>query len=255
MLYLVVGQWRVPWRFRRWRGKGDPSPSQLACQLLATVPQTLSQAVPVIVLAETEFGTIEFLAAVRKRSWRAVVGMRCTRKMQDGRSLKQLYRHGNRGQQVPLEGIGDPLTVSWFWLKRAEGQRAWRFVVSTYPDSGVYLIRLGRKRWAIEGFFQTIKHRFGLHRFGQNTKLGVYRWLMLSLIADLLAHWIDQWSLPPVLDWQAASAVAWSVLFPAVLWFQLLRHIRTQAVIAAHYGFEIVLKPLSSRAYQECCKI
>lgn len=33
------------------------------------------------------------------------------------------------------------------------------------------------------------KHRFGLHRFGQGTLLGVYRWLVLSLIAYILAHW------------------------------------------------------------------
>jgi hypothetical protein len=98
-----------------------------------------------------------------------------------------------------------PLTVSWFWLKRAEGKRELRFVVSTYPYSGAYLVQLGRKRWAIVGFFKTVKHRNGLHRFGQTTKLGVYRWLILSLIAYLLAHWIDQWSLPPLLDWKAAS--------------------------------------------------
>ncbi len=48
-------------------------------------------------------------------------------------------------------------------------------VVSTYPYSGVYLVRLGRKRWAIESFFKTIKHRFGMHCFGQSTRLGVFR--------------------------------------------------------------------------------
>jgi len=67
---------------------------------------------------------------------------------------------------------------------------------------------LGRKCWAIEGFFKTIKHRFGLHQFGQATKLGVYRWLILSLIAYLLAHWIDQWSHPPTLDWKVTSDLA-----------------------------------------------
>lgn len=249
VLYLVVGEWRVPWSFRVWRGKGHPSPSQLACKLLATVPQALSQGVPVIVLADTEFGTIEFLNAVRRRTWRAVVGMRCTRKMLDGRTLKQLYRNGKRGQQVYLEGISYPLTVSWFWLKRAEGKRELRFVVSIHPYSGVYLVRLGRKRWAIEGFFKTAKHRFGLHRFGQSTKLGVYRWVIFSFIAYLLAHWIDQWSLPPILDWKAASDLALEVLFPSIVWFQVLRFCRIHAEIAAQYGFEIVLKPLPNWAY------
>ena len=100
VLYLVIGEWRVPWSFRVWRGKGYPSPVQLACKLLATVPTQLSRGRVVIVQADTEFGTVEFLKAVRKRSWRAVVGMRCNRRMTDGRTLKQLYRNGQRGQQV-----------------------------------------------------------------------------------------------------------------------------------------------------------
>ena len=107
-----------------------------------------------MVQADTEFGTVEFLKAVRKRSWRAVVGMRCNRKTHDGRTLKQLYCNGKRGQQVLLEGMSHPLTVSWFWLKRAQGKRELRFVVSTHPYCGVYLVRLGRKRWATIGLFQ-----------------------------------------------------------------------------------------------------
>jgi Transposase DDE domain len=255
VVYLVMGEWRVPWSFRVWRGKGHPSPIQLACKLLATIPTQLTQGRVVIVQADTEFGTLEFLNAVRKRSWRAVVGMRCNRKLSDGRSLQQLYRNGKRGQQQQLEGFSYPLTVSWFWLKRAGRKRELRFVVSTHPYSGVYLVRLGRKRWAIEGFFKTIKHRFGWHRFGQSTQLGVYRWLILSILAYLLAHWIHQSALPPRLDWKAASELALSILFPSVLWFQFLRQIRTHADIAAQHGFEIVLKSRSYTAYRDCYKI
>ena len=177
------------------------------------------------------------------------------RQLQDGRTLQQLYRHGRRGQQVHLVGLSAPVTVSWFWLKRAEGKRELRFIASTYPYSGVYLVRLGRKRWAIEGFFKTIKHRFGCHRFGQATKLGVYRWLLLSLIAYLLVHWVDQWDLPPVLDWKVASDLALTVLFPSIVWLQLLRFIRTHADIAAQFGLEIILKSLPDSSYRECCKI
>ncbi|MGL4621632.1 MAG: hypothetical protein ACRCZS_21650 [Chroococcidiopsis sp.] len=175
--------------------------------------------------------------------------------LEDGRTLQQLYRNGRRGQQLRLVGFSYPVTVSWFWLKRAEGRRELRFVVSTHPYSGIYLIRLGRKRWAIEGFFKTAKHRFGLHCFGQTTKLSVYRWLVLCLIAYLLAHWIDQWSLPPVLDWKAACNLALAVLFPSVLWLQLLRFIRINAEIAAQHGFDIILQSSPTWAYRECCKI
>ncbi len=177
------------------------------------------------------------------------------RKLQDSRCLKDLYRHAQRGLQVTVEGIDFPLTVSWFWLKRAEGKRELRFVVSTHPYSGVYLVRLGRKRWAIEGFFKTAKHQFGLHCFGQSTKLGVYRWLILSLIAYLLAHWMDQWSLPPVLNWKAASRLTLETLFPSIVWFQLMKQIRISADIAAQYGIEIVLKSLPDWSYKEWCKI
>ena len=255
VLYLVVGEWRVPWSFRVWRGKGHPSPVQLACKLLATVPKSLVTGRVVLVQADTEFGTIEFLKAVHQRAWRPIVGMRSNRKLQDGRRLKDLYRQAQRGLQVNLDGIDYPLTVSWFWLKRAEGKRELRFVVSTYPYSGVYLVRLGRKRWAIEGFFKTAKHQFGLHCFGQSTKLGVYRWLVLSLMAYLLAHWIDLWSWPPILDWKATSRLALETLFPSIVWFQLLRQIEISRDIAAQYGFEIILKALPDRAYKRWCKI
>ncbi|MBW4419466.1 MAG: transposase [Myxacorys californica WJT36-NPBG1] len=249
VLYLNYGNWRIPWSFRVWRGKGQASPAQLACKLLASVSPRLAAGAPVIVLADTEFGTIEFLQAVHNRGWRAVVGMRWNRKLQDGSNLKQLYRHGKRGAQIKLEGMAFALTVSWFWLKQADGKRELRFVVSTYPYSGVYLVRLGRKRWAIEAFFKTIKHRFGLHRFGQSTKRGVYRWLILVLIAYLLVHWIHQSTLLPQLDWKIASDLTLSILFASVLWFQFLRHLRRTTHIAARYQFEIVLKSRPMLAY------
>lgn len=130
VLYLVVGEWRVPWSFRVWRGKGHASPADLARKLLATVPKSLVNGRVVLVQADTEFGTVEFLKAVRQRSWRPVVGLRSNRTLQDGRCLKDLYRHAQRGLQVYLKDMDYSLTVSWFWLKRADGKRELRFVAS-----------------------------------------------------------------------------------------------------------------------------
>lgn len=255
VLYVIIGNWQVPWSFRVWKGKGQPSPVQLACKLLRTVPKSLVKNRTVIVQADTEFGTIEFLNAVHRRSWRAVVGVRCNRKLKDGRRLKDLYRHAKRGLLVQLKDLDYPLTLSWFWLKRADGKRELRFVVSTYPYSGVYLVRLGKKRWAIESFFKTIKHQFGLHCFGQNTKLGVYRWLILSLIAYLLAHWMAQSSLPTFRSWKTICSLALKTFLPSVAWLRLLKHIREQTDIAALHGFEIVLNPLPDSTYKDWCKI
>jgi hypothetical protein len=255
VLYIVIGNRRIPWSFRVWRGKGQPSPNQLACKLLASVPQSLVKGRTVIVQADTEFGTIEFLGAVRQRHWRAVVGMKNSRLLQDGRKLKDLPGKAKRGLQVDLKDIDYPLTISWFWLKRADNKRELRFVASSHPYSGVYLVRLGRKRWAIEGFFKTAKHQFGLHCFGQSTIIGVYRWLILSLIAYLLAHWVDLWAWPPVLDWKATAKLTLEKLLPSVLWSGLLRQIRRNADIAAHYGFEIVIQSQPDAAYRDWCKI
>lgn len=54
---------------------------------------------------------------------------------------------------------------------------------------------------------------------------------------------------------QAASDLALEVLFPSILWLKLLKLIRSRANIAADFGFEVILKPLSSNPYRECCKI
>ena len=43
VVYLVVGQWRVPWSFRVWRGKGTPSPAQLGLKLVKCLPKKLTK--------------------------------------------------------------------------------------------------------------------------------------------------------------------------------------------------------------------
>lgn len=78
---------------------------------------------------------------------------------------------------------------------------------------------------------------------------------MLSLIAYLLAHWVDLWAWPPVLDWKATARLTLEKLLPSIRWAQTLRQVRDNADIAAHFGFEIIIKSLPDAAYQEWCKI
>jgi hypothetical protein len=103
-------------------------------------------------LADTEFDTPQFTAAVRQRQWRAVVGINGNRQLADGRVLKDLYCQAQRGCQGQLAGFESPLTIAWFWLKRADVQHEIRLAAATYPYSGGYLIRLGRRRWSMELF-------------------------------------------------------------------------------------------------------
>lgn len=92
MLYLVVGQWRVPWGFQVYRGKYTPSPAQLGLRLLRRLPKILTQCFEVLVLADTAFGSNEFVTRVRQLKHHAFVGVRCDRKLEDGRRLVQLHK-------------------------------------------------------------------------------------------------------------------------------------------------------------------
>jgi hypothetical protein len=186
MLYLVVGQWRVPWSFRVYRGQDTPSPAQLGLRLVAGLPKVLTQRFQVLALVDTAFGSIEFREGVRSLKYHAIAGVRCERKLEDGRNVAHLHK---RGQQVRLVRLKFPVSLSWYDLKRDDGKLEKRCVLSTKPLKGATISRWGKKRWLLEGWFKTAKHRFGLDCFGQGTLKGVYRFLVLSLIASLLADW------------------------------------------------------------------
>ena len=237
MLYIVVGQWRVPWGFQVYRGKDTPSPVQLGLRLLRRLPKILTQHFEVLVLADTALGSNEFVTRVRQLKHHALVGVSCNRKLEDGRSLTQLYQ---RGQQVQLSGLNFPLSVSWYYFKRSDGKWKKRYILSTKALKASTNTYWGRRRWAIEGFFKTAKHKFGLHRFGQQTLLGVYRWLVLSLTAYLLAHWAHLHSGGDVLpDWGEASQLALELLLPLMALFPLLAEIQRLKPLAKNYGLNI----------------
>jgi hypothetical protein len=236
LLYLVVGQWRVPWSFRVWRGKNTPSPAQLGLKLIKGLPKALTKHFQVMILVDTAFGSVEFLHAIRKLKYHAIAGVRCDRQLVDGRRLTQLYK---RGQQVRLAGLKFPVTVSWYYLKR-NGKLEKRFVLSTRPLKASTINWWGKRRWQIEGWFKTAKHRFGLHRFGQGTLLGVYRWLILSLIAYILAHWAYLSTNPTDLpDWGEAAQIALESILPQILVFLFLLNLERMIPLARSHGFDI----------------
>ena len=220
VIYLVIGEFRVPWGFRVWRGKETRSPAQLAVRLVDSLPKELLSAFRVVILADTAFSSVQFLQAMKSRQ------------------LRDLLK---KGQQVTLDGLSFPVTISWFYLKR-NGKLEKRFVLSTRPLKASTIIWWGRRRWSIEGFFKTVKHRFGLHRFGQQTLLGVYRWLLLSMISFLLAHWVylsTDSSKPP--DWGQASASALQTLFPDVALCSLFSQVERLRPLLQSFGLQLQL--------------
>lgn len=65
VIYLVLGKCRIPWSFCVWRGKGTDSPAQLALKLVKRLPKSLTERFETIILADTAFGSVEFLDGVR----------------------------------------------------------------------------------------------------------------------------------------------------------------------------------------------
>lgn len=236
VLYLVVGRWRVPWSFRIWRGKGTHSSAKLGLKLVSCLPKSLTKHFQVMILADTAFGSVEFLHGIRKLKYHVITGVRYDRLLADGRCLKHLHK---RGQQVRLVGLKFPVSVSWYYLKR-DGKLEKRFVLSTRPLKASTITWWGKRRWQIEGWFKTAKHRFGLHRFGQGTLLGVYRWLVLSLIAYILAHWAYlSTQLHGLPDWGEAAQTAREFIFPQLLVSLLLLDIEQMIPLARSHGLDI----------------
>ena len=240
VVYLVVGNWRIPYSFRVYRGKDTPSPSQLALKLLNTLPSILTKFFQIYVLGDTAFGTINFIEKIRSKDFNhhGILGISNRRKLTDGRKVSELK---TRGQQVYLQGLNVSVFVSWVWLKR-NGKRVKRFVISTKPMKGTTITKWGKYRWQIEGFFKTAKHQFSLHRFGQKTSLGVYRWLILSFLSYMLAHWVylhngnfDD------LDWYDSAQQALILLFSHILLLSLLRRLQLLNPWIYKQGLELCL--------------
>jgi len=89
-------------------------------------------------------------------------------------------------------------------------------------------------------FSGVAKHRFGLDRFGQQTLMGVYRWLVLSLTAYLLAYWTYLHSpTGPLPDWGEAAQLALELLLPLMALLPLLVEIHRLQPLAKRHGLVI----------------
>ncbi|MEO1375880.1 MAG: hypothetical protein AAFW70_16510 [Cyanobacteria bacterium J06635_10] len=115
VLYLVVGKWRIPWSFRVWRGKGTPSQAQLGLKLIKALPKLLTKHFQVMILADTAFGSIDFLHGIRKLKYHAITGLSISRKLVDGRVLRHLHKTWTTGA---FSRFRFSLYSAWYYLKR-----------------------------------------------------------------------------------------------------------------------------------------
>ncbi|AEB11862.1 transposase IS4 family protein [Marinithermus hydrothermalis DSM 14884] len=211
VLYLVYGDLRIPWAYRLWRGKGEKALSRLALSLLASLPPWMRRAFRIRVAADAAFGTTRFLFGVKRLGFEAVVGMRRDRRLRGGGGLGDLRRQGSR---VYLWGLSFPVWVAWYRYPLPQGGWEWRYVVATFPATPRTALTWGKRRFAIEHFFRAAKSEFSLGQFGQRTALGVHRFLVLSLLAYLLAHWVG---MEGEGSWREARERAARVLLPELV--------------------------------------
>ena len=192
-----------------------------------------------MVLADSAFCGAEFLRGARRMGHHVVVGVRKDRLLADGRRVDRAPRRGGPAWVEGLEEVA--VYVASYWLKRDGGKKERRFVLSTKAMRPRHVVRWGKRRWRIEGFFKTAKGRFSLDRFGQGTRLGVYRYVLLSFVAYLLAHWghLGQEGREGLLRWgEAAHTILEEVLAETVI-EGLLMEIEERGALLRSHGIEV----------------
>ncbi len=102
-------------------------------RLVKGLPKPLTALFEVLVLADTAFGTNEFVTSVRRFKHHALVGLPCHRKLEDGRHLAHLHK---RGQQVQLVGLKFSVHLSWYYFKRENGKFEKRYILCTKALKG-----------------------------------------------------------------------------------------------------------------------
>jgi hypothetical protein len=120
--------------------------------------------------------------------------------------------------------------------------------------AGSQLVRLGRSRWRIESFFKTIKYTFGFINCAQGTRLGILRYLLLALLAFVLAF-VARPAPPPGehLAWTRAAQHAAATFLPVVLSLVLLAEVEKRRALLEQLGMTVYIRRFQPSAHK--CKI
>ena len=92
VLYISVGNQSYPFHYAIWKGKATLT--QLALALLKKLERSLPERFKIRALADTAFGTTEFLETCVKHNIHAVTGMTCDRTTEQGFKLSELSCRG-----------------------------------------------------------------------------------------------------------------------------------------------------------------
>lgn len=227
VLYAVFRELRFPIGMRVYHGKGTPSQTTLALELLRAVPPRIRMKFKCWVLADAAFSSAVFLRSVLALGMQFAVGVQYTRLLREGTPV-WFKPHGARVelQNAPI----GPLT-----LARVAARHQERFSVCSEAMSGDDVWKLGKKRWAIEVFFKTAKGRFGLSRCSLRTELGFERWLLLVFVAFTLAVLSAQ----PGQSLAIVARTCCEALFGVLLVAELLDWLQAHRSLLRQHGLQV----------------
>lgn len=130
--------------------------------------------------------------------------------------------------------------MSWYYFKRSDGKLEKRYILCTKALKGSTITRWIRRRCAIEGVSKQQSTALVFIDLAGQTLLGVYKWLILFLIAYLLAHWIYLYSSASSLpNWGEAAQPALELLLPQMALLPLSAEIQRLQPLAKRYGIDI----------------
>jgi len=130
LLYLCCGELRLPWSFLIWRGKGEPSPTQLALKLLHGLPAEVRNSSKTIdLLADGGFSSKAFIQGVIRLKFAGFI--------RNARRSKNLHwttlaRHHDPRQEDRVARSSWGFNLYDRTLQKAEFQS-----ITTFGDSGI----------------------------------------------------------------------------------------------------------------------
>ena len=181
--YLVAGQIEGPWAWKLYVNRRFcfARTFKTKIQLAISLIESFQRPFPgkVIVLVDGAYFCDPLIRAATRQGYQVVGTVKKNRLLEFAPALKQL----KSGEVNFLSAT--PIPLRFAWVRRPRGRKC---VACTDLDFQAPSIRRHfKRRWAIETFFQTAKHQFGLGHYQMRSWTGIERWIELVLLAYTLA--------------------------------------------------------------------
>lgn len=236
VLHACVGKLSFPLAYRIYKGKDTQTVVDLALELLTEFPASLWSS-RVVVMADAGFGSNDFVKGCLDLDFkRLLVGLRCDRKLINGKRLDELTKRGEKHQLKDLADLN--IYITWADVKRDNKKKRF-YLLATFKATGAYLARRYRKRWLIESFFKSIKYDFGLKEARLRTKGGIRLWIFFACLAYTLAKFEQVIHKSQVSLTLAAKTVAQQLL--DIHFIQILTELED---FNQHHSFQFKLVPV-----------